>query len=249
MNEDFSTGNDNADSLACLSVVNLRCGYGQKRVVNGVSLHVMPGEIVALVGPNGAGKSTLLKAIFGLLRVQNGEVRLSGSVIQNHSPSALVRCGVAYVPQGSRVFPGMSVLENLQMGGFTCANRNDIQDQVARMEDLFPILAERRHQLACKLSGGEKQVLALTQALMTQPQILLLDEPSLGLSPQATSSALSAVRQLNKDLGAAVLLVEQNVREALQIADRVYVLRQGKVALEALSTDVTMGNLRSAFLG
>lgn len=236
-------------ALAYLDVLDLVCGYGQKRVVNGVSLQVMPGEIVALIGPNGAGKSTLLKGIFGLLRIHSGRLCLDGSEIANRKPSLLVRSGMAYVPQGSRVFPDMTVRENLEMGGFACIGNGEINERIAKMESLFPILADRKRQLACKLSGGEKQMLALAQALMTSPKILLLDEPSLGLSPQATNEALSAVRRLNTELGTAVLLVEQNVREALNISDRVYVLRQGGVVLEALSDDITMDDLRVAFLG
>lgn len=252
MSEDSNLGRETSCGRAfgnCLDVIDVQCGYGQKRVVNGVSLHVSPGEVIALIGPNGAGKSTLLKAIFGLIRIGSGDVLIAGSTIQDRPPSVLVRSGVAYVPQGSRVFQDMSVRENLQMGGFICADKGSVQDQVTRMETLFPVLADRRHHLASELSGGEKQMLALAQALMTRPQLLLLDEPSLGLSPQATSEALSAIRRLNKDMGTSLLIVEQNVREVLQIADRVYVLRQGEVVLEASSADVTMEALRVAFLG
>lgn len=237
-----------ANAQPCLAISGLTCGYGQKRVINDVSLHVMPGEIVALIGPNGAGKSTLLKSLFGLVRVYSGKLHLNGTMIANFRPSALARAGMAYVPQGGRVFPDLNVRENLEMGALVCGSKEEVSERIAQMVSLFPVLGARKRQQACKLSGGEKQMLALAQAFMVHPTVLLLDEPSLGLSPQATLEALSAVSRLNRSLGTAVLLVEQNVHEALQIADRVYVLRQGEVVLETRPAEVTMDDLRAAFL-
>jgi branched-chain amino acid transport system ATP-binding protein len=232
-----------------LRVEGLRSGYGQKQVLNGVSLHVNEGEIVALLGPNGAGKSTVLKTIFGLLRAWDGVVMWNGVAIQNRRPAQNVRDGLAYVPQGSRVFADLTVQENLEVGGFILRDRRQIQERMEQVFRLFPILAERHQQLAGKLSGGERQMLALGKALMTQPRLLLLDEPSLGLAPQVTREALNVIRQLNSELGTSILLVEQNVREALAIAHRVYVLRIGEVVLEARPQDLTLDILRSAFLG
>jgi branched-chain amino acid transport system ATP-binding protein len=171
----------------------LRSGYGQKQVLNGVSLHVNEGEIVALLGPNGAGKSTVLKTIFGLLRAWEGVVMWNGVAIQNRRPAQNVRDGLAYVPQGSRVFADLTVQENLEVGGFILRDRRQIQERMERVFCLFPILAERRQQLAGKLSGGERQMLALGKALMTQPRLLLLDEPSLGLAPQVTREVLNVI--------------------------------------------------------
>jgi branched-chain amino acid transport system ATP-binding protein len=232
-----------------LRVEGLRSGYGQKQVLNGVSLHVNEGEIVALLGPNGAGKSTVLKTIFGLLRAWEGVVMWNGVAIQNRRPAQNVRDGLAYVPQGSRVFADLTVQENLEVGGFILRDRWQIRECMEQVFRLFPILAERRQQLAGKLSGGERQMLALGKALMAQPRLLLLDEPSLGLAPQVTREALNIIKRLNSELGTAILLVEQNVREALTIAHRVYVLRVGEVVLEAQSHDLTLDILRSAFLG
>jgi branched-chain amino acid transport system ATP-binding protein len=232
-----------------LRVEGLRSGYGQKQVLNGVSLHVNEGEIVALLGPNGAGKSTVLKTIFGLLRAWDGVVMWNGVAIQNRRPAQNVRDGLAYVPQGSRVFADLTVQENLEVGGFILRDRRQIQERMEQVFRLFPILAKRRQQLAGKLSGGERQMLALGKALMTQPRLLLLDEPSLGLAPQVTREVLNVIRRLNSELGTAILLVEQNVREALTIAHRVYVLRIGEVVLEARPHDLTLDILRSAFLG
>ncbi len=232
-----------------LSVQNLQSGYGQKQVLNGVSLQVHHGEIVALLGPNGAGKSTLLKAVFGLLRAWRGSIVFEGKPIHNRHPVRNVQDGLTYVPQGSRVFQDLTVQENLELAGFILRDRRVIQNRMERVLHLFPVLEERCSQLAGRLSGGEKQMLALGQALMTDPRLLLLDEPSLGLAPQAAHETIVAIQRLNNELGTAILLVEQNVAEAISIAHRVYVLRLGKVVLEAYPKDLTHEALRSAFLG
>ncbi len=243
----MDTNEHESDTL--LVVRDLRSGYGQKRVLNGVSLDVKAGEVVALLGPNGAGKSTALKTIFGLLRAWEGVVMWNGIAIQNRHPAQNIRDGLVYVPQGSRVFADLTVQENLELGGFILRDRRQSQERMEKVFRLFPILAERRQQLAGKLSGGERQMLALGKALMTEPRLLLLDEPSLGLAPQVTREALGVIKQLNTESGTAILLVEQNVREALTIAHRVYVLRMGEVVLEARPQELTLDTLRNAFLG
>lgn len=228
---------------------NLCSGYGQKQVLNNVSLYVKRGEILALLGPNGAGKSTLLKTAFGLLRAWSGSVRFDGKPIHNRHPTRNVQDGLAYVPQGSRVFLDLTVDENLDIGGFILRSREQARAQKERVYELFPDLAQRRSQLAGKLSGGEKQMLALGQAFMTEPRLLFLDEPSLGLAPQLTREAIAAIQRLNTELGTTILLVEQNINEALSIAHRIYVLRLGQVVLEAYPQELTREALRAAFLG
>ena len=251
MSENLTTNEKLAriqDEPILLTVENLCSGYGQKQVLNGVSLYVRQGEIVALLGPNGAGKSTLLKTVFGLLRAWNGSVRLNGKFIHNRHPARNVEDGLAYVPQGSRVFPDLTVDENLEIGGFILRSRKQVRERKEQVYQLFPALVERRYQLAGKLSGGEKQMLALGQALMTKPRLLLLDEPSLGLAPQLTREAIAAIQRLNAQFGTTIVLVEQNVTEALSIAHRVYVLRLGRVVLEARPQELTWESLRAAFL-
>jgi len=240
---------DRQGDVPILIVHGLRSGYGHKRILNGVSLDVKAGEIVALLGPNGAGKSTLLKTIFGLLPAWEGTVTFKGAIIQNHRPEQNVREGLAYVPQGGRVFPDLTVQENLELGGFVLRDKRQRRERMERVFHLFPILAERCKQLAGNLSGGERQMLALGSALMTEPRLLLLDEPSLGLAPQAVQETLATVKRLNTELGTAIMLVEQNVREALSIAHRVYVLRMGEVVLQAYSKELTLDALRKAFFG
>ena len=224
-----------------LNVDALVTGYGKKQVVNGVSLEVAPGEIVALIGHNGAGKSTLLKAIFGLLPIWSGQVVLDGKALAAPEPRELLKVGVAYVPQGSRVFTDLTVRENLEMGGVTLSNGTQLKEGIERVFTLFPALKPRLRQRAGTLSGGEKQMLALGMALVLWPRLLLLDEPSLGLAPPLVAEALGRIQQISRDSGAAVLIVEQKVREVLKIAQRVYVLRTGCVSFlgptESLNDD------------
>jgi branched-chain amino acid transport system ATP-binding protein len=208
----------------------LATGYGRKQVVNGVSLSVDSSEVVALIGHNGAGKSTLLKALFGLLPIWAGQIVLDGEVLKTVNPRRLLRSGIAYVPQGNRVFNDLTVRENLKLGAVTLPNESVASEGVARALRLFPALKSRYHQHAGTLSGGEKQMLALGNALVLFPRLLLLDEPSLGLAPPLISQALNRIKELSLDSGTAVLIVEQKVREVLKIANRVYVLRNGRVS-------------------
>jgi ABC-type branched-subunit amino acid transport system ATPase component len=204
-------------------------GYEEMEVLHGVSIEVRPGEIVTMIGPNGAGKSTLMKAIFGLLRPRRGEIRFRGEAIGGLAPSAIVRRGMSYVPQVDNVFPSLSVEENLLVGGVTRAD--DLGPRVAALLELFPNLAARRRVRAGSLSGGERQMVAMARALMLDPVLLLLDEPSAGLSPVMVDAVFERIREIN-GRGVAVLLVEQNAREALRLSHRGYVLAGGQRRLE-----------------
>lgn len=211
-------------------VSELISGYGKKQVLNGVSLEVGQGEIVALIGHNGAGKSTLLKAVFGLIPMWQGQIFFNGAAVASPKPRELLRSGIAYVPQGNRVFTDLTVQENLEMGGTTLSTKELLKEGIERVFTLFPVLKERLKQRAGTLSGGEKQMLALANALILSPKLLLLDEPSLGLAPPLVSEALGRIQQISQNTGMTVLIVEQKVREVLKIAHRVYVLRTGRVS-------------------
>ncbi|MFF5369636.1 ABC transporter ATP-binding protein [Streptomyces sp. NPDC013187] len=202
-------------------------------VLRGCSVEVRPGEVVGVIGPNGAGKSTLVKAVFGLLRVRGGTVRLRGEDVTGRPAHELVRRGVGYVPQLQNVFPTLTVEENLRMGVYL--RPKDHTRRVTAIEELFPVLADRRRQKAGAMSGGERQMLAMARALMMEPQLLLLDEPSAGLSPLHQDHVFDRCRMINS-AGVAVLMVEQNARRCLQLCDRGYVLDQGRNAYTGTGT-------------
>ncbi|MEV4331741.1 ABC transporter ATP-binding protein [Streptomyces sp. NPDC049597] len=204
-------------------------------VLRGCSVEVRPGELVGVIGPNGAGKSTLAKAVFGLLRVRKGTVRLRGEDVTNRPAHELVRRGVGYVPQLQNVFPALTVEENLRMGTYLRPKSYD--ERAAAVEEIFPVLAVRRKQKAGSMSGGERQMLAMARALMTEPRVLLLDEPSAGLSPVFQDQVFDRVKEIN-GAGVAVLMVEQNARRCLQICARGYVLDQGRNAHTGAGTDL-----------
>ncbi len=238
---------DNASDI--LRVDGLVSGYGKKQVLRSVNLSVGRAEIVALIGHNGAGKSTVLKAIFGLLRAWEGHLSLDGHILKSPAPRELLRAGVAYVPQGNHVFAELTVHENLEMGGVTLESKSRVREGVERALEMFPALRTRLRQRAGTLSGGEKQMVALANALIVMPRLLLLDEPSLGLAPPLVSTALRRIAELNSGSGVAALIVEQKVREVLKIAKRVYVLRNGSMsfsgAAEVLRDDT---KLREVYL-
>jgi neutral amino acid transport system ATP-binding protein len=204
-------------------------GYGEVDILHGVSLMVDEGEIVSVIGPNGAGKSTLLKSVFGLLKLRKGKLLLDGNDATGLQPQKMVRKGVSYVPQSENVFPSLTILENLEMGAFI--GGNNFKQRLEEVYDLFPILAERPHAKAGKLSGGQRQMLALARALMLQPRLLLLDEPTASLSPRMVGDILTKIRDINEK-GVAILIVEQNAREALNLCHRGYVLVMGRNAME-----------------
>lgn len=234
---------------ACLlKVETLVAGYGKKQVLNGVSLNVAAGEVVALIGHNGAGKSTLLKAVFGLLPIWEGKVSLDGETLNSPNPRKLLTAGVSYVPQGNRVFADLTVGENLEIGGITIPNKARLKEGVARVLALFPALLPRLRHRAGTLSGGEKQMLALANALVVSPRFLLADEPSLGLAPQLVSGALHYIQDLNRNHKVTILIVEQKVREVLKIAHRVYVLRNGQVSFDGSTAALDDAKLRQVYL-
>ena len=217
-----------------LALEAVDAGYGALQVLWGVTLHVRPGEIVSLIGPNGAGKTTAIKSILGLVplrRSSAGAIRFQGERIDGLAPEQVVKRGIAVVPEGARVFPEMTVLDNLRMGALVERARSREAQSLEEVFAMFPRLAERRRQLARTLSGGERQMLAIGRALMSCPELLLLDEPSLGLQPTLVKSIIEAIRRIN-ERGLTVLLIEQNVHFSLPISHRAYVLEQGRVVLE-----------------
>lgn len=216
-----------------LSLRDLDAGYGKKRVLFGVSLAVQPGEIVAIIGPNGSGKSTGLKVIHGLLPVWRGEVAFQGESLNGYSPAVRVSKGITFAPQGNRVFTELTVLENLEVGGCQLSKK-EFQPRIDAILQFFPVLAERRKQIAGQLSGGEQQMLAIGRALIPQPKLLMLDEPSLGLSPNLVTQVFAKIMEVNCTFGTSILIVEQKVREVLQICHHVYSLKLGKIAYDGL---------------
>jgi branched-chain amino acid transport system ATP-binding protein len=218
-----------------LSLEGVEVGYGQIKALKGVTLKVRDGQIVALLGANGAGKSTTLRAISGLLRTSAGSIAIDGDRLDRLAPEEIVRRGVVHVPEGRRIFAGLSVLENLRMGAY-CRD-GSIGDDLARVYSYFPILGRRSKQTGGSLSGGEQQMLAIARALMGRPRILLLDEPSLGLAPKLVAEIFKIIHSINSD-GVTVLLVEQNAYQALSIAHYSYGLRVGRVVLEGTAEEL-----------
>lgn len=210
-------------------------GYGDTQILHGVSMHVDAGEIVVIIGPNGAGKSTAMKAVFGLLKLTGGAVLLDGKAITNTPPEQVVRQGVCYVPQTGNIFPSLSVEENLEMGAFV--RTDDFRPRLNEIYEMFPPLYEKRLQAAGTLSGGQRQMVAMGKALMLEPKILLLDEPTAGLSPKFRGEIFETVRKINS-AGTPILMVEQNAKQALSIASRGYVLVDGKNRFEGSGQDL-----------
>jgi len=230
-----------------LQARGLVAGYGEVEILHGVSVSVNRGEVVAVIGPNGAGKSTLLKAIFGLVPVRKGAVRLAQEDVTNLPPDRLVQKGLSYVPQTENVFASLTISENLEMGAFV--RRDGLHQRLEHVYGLFPDIAERRHTRAGKLSGGQRQMLALARGLMLDPQLLLLDEPSASLSPKMVDSVFEKIAEINRG-GTAILLVEQNAREALTFSSRAYVLATGENRFEgAASSLLDDENVARLYLG
>ena len=231
-----------------LEVENLEVDYGPLTALHGVSLTIQPGEMVALVGPNGAGKSTLLKTIAGLLAPRAGFIRWQGQLVSTEPPERIVERGIALVPEGRRLFAGMTVRENLELGAFTQRAQRKRQEQFERVYAIFPRLSERERQLAGSLSGGEQQMLALGRALMGLPRLLLLDEPSLGLAPRFVESIFSILAELHRE-GMTLLIVEQSI-QALKLAGRAYILEGGRIAGAGEGRSLLADDhVRAAYLG
>jgi len=213
-----------------LEIKGLDVFYGDVQAVWDVSLYVDEGTIVTLVGANGAGKSTLLKTISGIIPSEKGEILFSGKSVTNLPPQDIVDMGISHVPEGRRLFSNLTVFENLKLGAYTPRARRNLDQSLIQAYDLFPVLRNRRNQKAGSLSGGEQQMLAIARAMMSRPRILMLDEPSLGLSPMLVRTMFELIMTLNKQK-VTILLVEQNIHQALKIADRAYVIKNGKIAL------------------
>ena len=232
-----------------LEIKELNCSYGGVASLRDVSLTVSKGEVVTLVGANGAGKSTLLRAVSGLIHPLSGSITFVGQRIDRLPANAVVRLGIAHIPEGRLIFAPMTVLDNLKMGAYRRRDRTQINSDMERMFEYFPVLAKRRKQLAGSLSGGEQQMLAVARALMTSPQLVLMDEPSMGLSPLLVEKVADIVLTMQKD-GLSVLLVEQNAALALSVANRAYVLEIGRVVAQGPAASIAAdGALKKAYLG
>jgi branched-chain amino acid transport system ATP-binding protein len=232
-----------------LKISGLKVAYGGIKAVKGVDLEVREGELISLIGSNGAGKTTTMKAITGSLGFEAGDIEYLGQSIKGQGPWDLVKQGLVMVPEGRGVFTRMSITENLQMGAYIRSDKAGIQRDIERMFAIFPRLKERKDQLAGTMSGGEQQMLAMARALMSQPKVLLLDEPSMGLSPIMVDKIFEVVRDVSKQ-GVTVLLVEQNAQRALQIADRGYVMDSGEITMTGAGKDLlTDPKVREAYLG
>nr|WP_247892587.1 ABC transporter ATP-binding protein [Azospirillum sp. Sh1] len=231
-----------------MAVEAVSSGYGRNDVLHGVSLRIMPGQLVALVGANGAGKTTLLRGISGVQPVTGGRIAFQGAPVARMSAADRVRAGLCQVPEGRHVFAPMSIEDNLRLGAYT-RSAGEIADGLDEVYRLFPILQERRTQPAGVLSGGQQQMLALGRALMGKPKLLLLDEPSMGLAPLIVAEIFRIIRML-RDSGVTILLVEQNARAALSIADHAYVMEAGRITLEGQGADLIRDDeVRKAYLG
>lgn len=224
--------------------------YGNIQALKGVSLEIGQGEIVTLIGANGAGKTTTLMSICGLVRPRKGQILFDGAHILNLPANQIVARGICQVPEGRRIFPYMTVLENLDMGAFLRTDKEGIKADLQYVFDLFPILAERRHQSGGTLSGGEQQMLAISRALMARPQLLLLDEPSLGLAPLVVKRIFEIIRKINSEHSTTVFLIEQNANLALRLAHRGYVMENGRITLTDTAPNLLSNQaVREAYLG
>ena len=235
--------------MAMLEVKDLQVYYGMIHAIKGVSFHVNEGEIIALIGANGAGKTTILHTITGLLTPKGGQVMFEGKDITKTPAHKIVELGMDHVPEGRRVFAQLSVYQNLKMGAYTRSDKNEIEESLEMVYKRFPRLEERKNQMAGTLSGGEQQMLAMGRALMSKPRIILMDEPSMGLSPILVNEIFDIIQSVSAS-GTTVLLVEQNAKKALAIADRAYVLETGKISLDGNAKDLLNDDsIKKAYLG
>ena len=236
--------------MALLELNQVRAGYGNIQVLHDISLRVEEGEIITLIGANGAGKSTILMAISGIVPTRRGNIFFQGRPIHTLAPEQIVRLGLSQVPEGRHIFPGLTVRENLDLGGFLRRDRRGLRADLDYVYSLFPILSERRHQPGGNLSGGEQQMLAISRALMARPRLLLLDEPSMGLAPLVTRQIFAIITRINQEHNTTILLVEQKASLALHAAHRGYVLENGRMVI-ADQANVLLANaeVQRAYLG
>ena len=235
--------------MALLEIKDLEVNYGVIKAIKGVSFDVNEGEIIALIGANGAGKTTILHTITGLIQAKKGSIVFDGKELTKTPPHKIVSMGMAHVPEGRRIFQQLSVLENLKLGAYTRKDKSEIASTLKMVYERFPRLEELKNQVAGTLSGGEQQLLAMGRALMSKPRIILMDEPSMGLSPLLVSEIFDIIKVINES-GTTVLLVEQNAKKALSIADRAYVLETGKITLSGDAKDlINDESVKKAYLG
>jgi branched-chain amino acid transport system ATP-binding protein len=233
-----------------LSLVDVHAFYGNIQALKGVTLEISTGEIVTLIGANGAGKTTTLMSICGIVPLRKGEIFFQGEPIHGMEPNRIVAKGISQVPEGRRIFPHLSVVENLDMGAFLRMDKAGLKQDLAYVFELFPILEERRHQAGGTLSGGEQQMLAISRALMARPSLLLLDEPSLGLAPLVVRRIFEILRKINQESSTTIFLVEQNANQALKVAHRGYVMENGRITLSDSAQNLLADQeVRKAYLG
>lgn len=233
-----------------LKLQNVQAGYGNILAIKDVSLEINEGEIITLIGANGAGKSTTLMTICGVVSCRNGSITFLEQEIHKKGPDEIVRMGICQVPEGRHIFPLLTVKENLDMGAFLRKDQQEIQKDMDYVFSLFPILAERKNQDGGTLSGGEQQMLAMSRALMARPKLLLLDEPSMGLAPLIIKQIFEIIRKINEESNATIFLVEQNANQALHIADRGYVMENGKITLSGTADELLANDdIQKAYLG
>ena len=235
--------------MAMLEIKDLCVNYGVIKALKGITFEVNEGEVIALIGANGAGKTTTLHTITGLLNAKSGSIHLDGKDITKTPAHKIVKMGIAHVPEGRRIFQNLTVLDNIKLGAFTRKDKDGIAEDIEKVYKLFPRLEERKTQIAGTLSGAEQQMLAMGRALMSKPRIVVMDEPSMGLSPILVSEIFNIIESIRKQ-GTTVLLVEQNAKKALSIADRAYVLETGKIVLSGKASDlINDESVKKAYLG
>lgn len=232
-----------------LEVENISAAYGMVQILRDISFRIQENEILSIIGPNGAGKTTLVKTIMGLLHPKKGEIRFNGKNIEKMATNEIVKMGITMIPEGREIFPKMTVEENLLLGGYTIKGRQKIKESKEKVCEIFPVLKKKEKALAQTLSGGEQQMLVICRSLMSNPKLLILDEPSLGLAPIIVEKVLDTVRKINEE-GVTVLLVEQNIHDSLKVAHRGYVLEEGKVILEGKSRELlSNSHIKEVYLG
>ena len=232
-----------------LEVENVSAGYGLVQILWDVSFRIREKEIVSIIGPNGAGKTTLVKTIVGLLPAKSGTIRFKGESIEKRPTYEIVKKGITMIPEGREIFPRMTVEENLRLGAYTVKDKDKVNETKTRVYQIFPVLKKKEKALAQTLSGGEQQMLVICRSLMSNPELLILDEPSLGLAPMIVEKVLDTLRKINED-GVTILLVEQNIRDSLNIANRAYVLEEGKIIIEGEGRELLSNDhIKEVYLG